>query len=88
MTAVQIVRTVGLAMILAALVLGLIPMGPGGACGSGWLERAGYGPGCGDVMAPLGSWALALIAAGATLLVSAWINTPYRPKDRKPQQAK
>ena len=83
MTPVQILRTLATALILGGLSLGLIPMGSGGSCGSGWLEGAGVGIGCGPVMAPVGSWALALIVVGATMHVSAWMNTPYRPKDNK-----
>ena len=86
MTAIQIVRTVGLALLLAGLGLGLFPMGEGGECGSGWVTAIRLG--CGPVMAPVGSWAVALVLAGATLLVSAFVNTPARPKDKRPQQAK
>lgn len=76
MTPIQIIRTVATALILGGGALGLIPGGP---CGSGWLSPTSMG-GCGDVMAPVGSWAIAMIAVGATLLVGAWISTPYQPK--------
>jgi hypothetical protein len=37
-------------------------------------------------MAPVGSWAIALIVVGATLLLGAWINTPYGPQG-KPEES-
>jgi len=33
---------------------------------------------CGTAMAPVGSWAIALIVGGVALLVSVWINTSYQ----------
>lgn len=81
MTAVQIIRTVATALILGGGALGLVP---GGSCGSGWLRPSSVGlSACGDVMAPVGSWAIALIAVGVTLLVGVWISTPYQPKVKK-----
>ena len=86
MTAIQIVRTVGLALLLGGLALGLFPMGEGGECGSGWVNAIRLG--CGPVMAPVGSWAVALVVVGGTMLTSAWINTRPRPLDQKPQQTR
>ncbi|OKI16310.1 hypothetical protein A6A08_26170 [Nocardiopsis sp. TSRI0078] len=34
---------------------------------------------CETAMAPVGSWAIALIAVGATLLAGAWVTTSSRP---------
>ncbi|MET9795062.1 hypothetical protein [Nocardiopsis alba] len=81
MSAVQIIRTVATALIIGGGTLGLIP---GGSCGSGWLRPSSVGmSACGDVMAPMGSLAIALIAVGVTLLVGAWVSTPYQPKVKK-----
>jgi hypothetical protein len=33
------------------------------------------------VMAPVGSWAIALIVVGATLVAGVWFHTRRRPKD-------
>ncbi|MFD3687093.1 hypothetical protein ACFWTE_20015 [Nocardiopsis sp. NPDC058631] len=88
MSPVQIIRTVAIALIAGGGALGLIPSG---SCGAGWWAPVnadssygwfGYGDGptvltggCGTAMAPVGSWAIALIVVGATLLVGALINT-------------
>ncbi|GAA1469799.1 hypothetical protein NE857_00695 [Nocardiopsis exhalans] len=94
MSLVQIVRTVGIALIAGGIALGLIPQG---RCGSGWggpfhAEGGSFGwfayegtPGtmiaaCETVMAPVRSWAIALIVVGATLLLGAWFHTANRPK--------
>ncbi|MFJ9554051.1 hypothetical protein ACIRPH_09550 [Nocardiopsis sp. NPDC101807] len=49
------------------------------------VSRPGTGMGaglCGTTMAPVGSWAVALVVVGATLLLGAWITTPYGPQGR------
>ncbi len=96
MSPVQIIRTVAAALIAGGGALGLVPGGSCGA--GWWAPSSGdeyYGwfafgeapPSmlagtCGTAMAPVGSWAIALIVAGATLLAGVWINTSYRPKDK------
>ncbi|WP_017588116.1 hypothetical protein [Nocardiopsis ganjiahuensis] len=73
--------------------LGLVP---GGTCGAGWQSSpsgaASFGwfayeetfsmteSSCQTAMAPVGSWAIALIVIGAALLAGAWLTTPNRPK--------
>lgn len=95
MSPVQILRTVATASIAAGLALGLVPSG---SCGAGWWapgsvdESFGWFPAgeaptmgagiCETAMAPVGSWAIALIVIGATLLAGAWANTQYGPKNR------
>ncbi|WP_304451497.1 hypothetical protein [Nocardiopsis sp. YSL2] len=95
MSPVQIIRTVAAALIAAGGALGLVPSGPCGAGWwdphsteemIGWYSLGDMPPGmlagsCGTAMAPVGAWAIALIAAGATLLAGVWITTIYRPQD-------
>jgi heme/copper-type cytochrome/quinol oxidase subunit 1 len=35
---------------------------------------------CDMVMAPVGSWAIALVVVGATLVAGVWFHTRHRPK--------
>ncbi|WP_017610001.1 hypothetical protein [Nocardiopsis xinjiangensis] len=95
MSPVQILRTVAAASIVAGLALGLVPSG---SCGAGWWApgsvdgsfawfAVGEAPRmdagiCETAMAPVGSWAIALIVVGATLLAGVWANTQYWTKDR------
>ena len=89
----QILRTVAAASIAAGLALGLVPSG---SCGAGWwapgsvdgsfgwfaageAPRMGAGI-CETAMAPVGSWAIALIVIGATLLAGVWVHTQDGPK--------
>ncbi|WP_159944670.1 hypothetical protein [Nocardiopsis sp. FR6] len=97
MSPVQIIRTVAAALIACGGALGLVPGGPCGAgwwAPSGGDETyyalfaLGEAPPgmlagvCNTAMAPVGSWAIALIVAGAALLAGVWITTSYRPKDK------
>ncbi|MFD6953024.1 hypothetical protein A6A08_17050 [Nocardiopsis sp. TSRI0078] len=96
MSPVQIVRTVATALIAGGVTLGLVPGGscgagwwaPSGVGDSfGWFAYTEMPPPamvsgvCGTAMAPVGSWAIALVVVGATLLAGVWINTSYPPKD-------
>lgn len=95
----QIVRTVAVALVAGGLSLGLVPAGQCGAGwwdpvsardGSfGWFAYEGMSGSlattCETAMAPVGSWAIALIVAGATLLLGAWFHTSYRPKAQSEQ---
>lgn len=92
MSPVQIIRTLAAASIAGGLALGLVPSG---SCGAGWWapgsvdgsfgwfavgEAPGMGAGiCETAMAPVGSWAIALIVVGATLLAGVWIDSSHRP---------
>lgn len=93
MSPVQILRTVAAASVAAGLALGLVPSG---SCGAGWwapgsgddsfgwfavgeAPRTGAGM-CETAMAPVGSWAIALIVVGATLLAGVWADAQYGPK--------
>ncbi|MFJ9554056.1 hypothetical protein ACIRPH_09575 [Nocardiopsis sp. NPDC101807] len=87
---VQIIRTAAFALIAGGVALGLVPGGPCGAgwwplvsvnASFGWI---GYGDApsmgmattvCGTAMAPVGSWAIALTAIGAALLLGVWRST-------------
>lgn len=95
MSPVQVIRTVAFALIAGGLSLGLVPGSSCGAgwwplvdmnASFGWFAYEGVSrPAieaglCGTTMAPVGSWAVALIVVGATLLLGAWINAPYGPK--------
>ncbi|MCP3013055.1 hypothetical protein NGM33_06895 [Nocardiopsis dassonvillei] len=97
MSPVQIVRTVAAALIAGGGTLGLVPGGPCGAgwwapsggdgAHYGWFALGEEPPNmlagvCNTAMAPVGSWAIALIVAGVTLLAGVWITTSYRPKDK------
>ncbi|WP_433696923.1 hypothetical protein [Nocardiopsis sp. CA-288880] len=101
MSPVQIIRTAAFALIAGGVSLGLVPGGSCGAgwwplvdmnASFGWfayeeVSRPAIGAGlCGTTMAPVGSWAIALIVVGATLLLGAWINTPYGPQG-KPEES-
>lgn len=63
---------------------------PSGAGDSfGWFAYEGA-PGmvtdtCQTAMAPVGSWAIALIVIGVTLLLGLWFHTSYRPKGEPKQ---
>ncbi|MEU1899547.1 hypothetical protein ABZ512_14310 [Nocardiopsis dassonvillei] len=95
MSPVQIIRAVAAALIAGGVSLGLVPGGDcgagwwtptGGEAAYGWFAygEAPPNPGvgvCETAMAPVGSWAFALIVIGAALLAGVWINTSYRPKD-------
>ncbi len=97
---VQIVRTVAIALIAGGAALGLIPSG---SCGAGWWEPPSSGDlygwfafggppdiepvTCWTAMAPVGSWATALVVIGVALLLTMWFNTHYRPKtERQPEK--
>ncbi len=95
MSPVQIIRTAAAALIAGGVSLGLVPGGscgagwwtpPGDDASYAWfaLGEAPPSPGvgvCETAMAPVGSWAFALIVVGAALLAGVWVNTSYRPKD-------
>nr|WP_285732677.1 hypothetical protein [Nocardiopsis sp. ATB16-24] len=95
MSPVQIIRTVATALITGGGALGLVPAGPCGAgwwapsrgeAAFGWFAYGEAPPsmvvgGCETSMAPVGSWAVALIAVGAALLVGVWTHTQYRSTD-------
>jgi hypothetical protein len=90
MSPVQIIRTLAFALIVGGVALGLVPGGPCGAgwwplvsvnASFGWI---GYGDApsmgmgttvCGTAMAPVGSWAIALVVVGAALLLGVWRST-------------
>jgi hypothetical protein len=38
-------------------------------------------------MAPVGSWAVALMVVGVVLLVGVWVSTPYVPKTKASPQS-
>lgn len=96
MSPVQIIRTVAAALIAGGGALGLVPSRSCGAGwwapssvdnSFGWFAvgdpPSSMGAGvCETAMAPVGSWAIALIVVGATLLAGVWFNTTYRPTDR------
>ncbi|GHD26910.1 hypothetical protein GCM10007147_25500 [Nocardiopsis kunsanensis] len=95
MSPVQVIRTLATASVAGGLALGLIPSGPCGAGwwapgsvdGSfGWFAageapRMGAGGTCETAMAPVGSWAIALIVVGATLLAGVWSCAQDGPKE-------
>ncbi|GAB2511360.1 hypothetical protein [Nocardiopsis aegyptia] len=95
MSPVQIIRTVAAALITGGGALGLVPTGPcgagwwtppSGAVSFGWFAyeevQANRVVGtCDMAMAPVGSWAIALIVVGGTLLAGVWLNTHYRPRE-------
>ena len=95
MSPVQIIRTVATALIAGGGALGLVPTGSCGAgwwapssgeASFGWFSYGEAPPnmlvgGCETAMAPVGSWAVALIAVGAALLVGVWSHAQYRPTD-------
>jgi hypothetical protein len=96
MSPVQIIRTVAAALIAGGAALGLVPGGSCGAgwwapsggdeTYHGWFALGETPPGmlagtCGTAMAPVGSWAIALIVVGAALLAGARLNTLYQPRD-------
>lgn len=95
MSPVQIIRALATASIAAGVALGLVPTGPCGAGwwsfpmperSFGWFDYEStsippIGPGaCETVMAPVGSWAIALVAAGVALLVTLRMNTGAEPR--------
>lgn len=93
MSPAQIIRTVAIALITGGGALGLVPSG---MCGAGWWRPSpdadlhgwyalGGSPGteitmCETAMAPVGSWATALVVIGVTLVVVMWFNAHYRLK--------
>ncbi|WP_028647979.1 hypothetical protein [Nocardiopsis sp. CNT312] len=95
MSPVQIIRTIAMALIVGGTALGLVPSGscgagwwsfPGGDELYGWFAFGEAPPNigigvCETAMAPVGSWAIALIVVGATLLAGVWKYTRDRPKD-------
>lgn len=101
MSPVQIIRTVATALIAAGGALGLVPTGPCGAGwwsfpmperSFGWFayedlpHQTTIGlSGCETALAPVGSWAIALIAAGIALLVTLRMNARNRTTE-KPQE--
>ncbi|WP_160050965.1 MULTISPECIES: hypothetical protein [unclassified Nocardiopsis] len=96
MSPVQIIRTVAAALIAGGGALGLVPGGPcgagwwspfGGDEYYAWFALGEPPPSmaagmCGTAMAPVGSWAIALIVIGAALVAGVWITTSYRPEDK------
>ncbi|MEU3307775.1 hypothetical protein [Nocardiopsis sp. NPDC006832] len=97
MSPVQIIRALAIALIAAGSALGLVPTGPCGAGwwsfpmperSFGWFSyedlphqtTIGLG-GCETALVPVGSWAIALVAAGIALLVTLRLNTQRRTTD-------
>lgn len=94
MSSAQIIRTVAIALIAGGGALGSVP---NRSCGAGWWMPPPDGPyhglyglggrsdmaiaTCETAMAPVGSWALALVMAGAILLVGRRFDTWYRLKN-------